>query len=119
MLLSIWIIPSLILVIPVLYWLLKPPSIMSIPTATPHLPFLGNSVSFRINPLKFLLNHRARHGDIFLVNLVVIRIVFFLGPEGTNAILKGTERNGISFSAALFFLIGDAVEKGTFLKHNW
>lgn len=62
--------------------------------------------------MKFLITQRARHGDVFYVNLAIIRIVFFLGPEGTNAILKGTEKGGISFWAALKFVIGGSVDKG-------
>lgn len=110
--LSPWILLPALLLIPLFYWLLKTPSIPSIPTATPHIPLIGNSVSFGIDPVQFLLNQRAKHGDIFLVNLAILRVVFFLGPDGTNAILKGTEKGGISFWAALSFLIGGAVEKG-------
>ena len=107
-----WLLLSTLLLLPLLYWLLKTPSIPSIPTATPHIPLIGNSVSFGLDPVQFLLNQRAKHGDIFLVNLAIIKIVFFLGPEGTNAVLKGTEKGGISLWAALSFLIGDAVVKG-------
>jgi hypothetical protein len=103
-----------LLLIPVLYYLLKPPHIPSIPTATPHIPIIGNSVSFGLDPVKFLLAQRARHGDIFLVNLVVIRIVFFLGPEGINAILKSTDKSGMGFYAALSFLIGAIIDMGIY-----
>ena len=65
-----------------------------------------------MDPIKFILDQKARHGDIFLVDLAVIRIVFFLGPEGTNAVLKGTDKSGISFWAAMEFVIGEAVIKG-------
>lgn len=104
----------LLLLIPILYYLLKPPCIPSIPTATPHIPVIGNAVSFGLDPVKFLLDQQTRHGDIFLVDLAVIRIVFFLGPEGTNAIVKGTDKSGIGFYAALSFLIGAIIDKGTY-----
>jgi len=110
--LSSWILLPALLLIPLLYWFLRTPSIPSIPTATPHIPLIGNSVSFGIDPVKFLLNQRAKHGDVFLVNLAVIRIVFFLGPDGTNTVLKGTEKGGVSLWAALSFLIGSSVERG-------
>lgn len=109
---SPWVV-ALILLLPVLYYLLKPSSIPSIPNATPRLPLLGNVIFFGINPVKFLKDNRARHGDIFLVDLVVIRIIFCLGPEGTNTVLKGTERAGISLWVALEYVIGGAVKKGT------
>ena len=108
---SPWVV-ALILLLPVLYYLLKPSSIPSIPNATPRLPLLGNAIFFGINPVKFLKDNRARHGDIFLVDLVVIRIIFCLGPEGTNTVLKGTERAGISLWVALEYVIGGAVKKG-------
>lgn len=99
--------------IPILFYLLKPHSIPSIPNATPNLPFIGNSIFFGIDPVKFLLAQRARFGDVFLVNLCIIRIVFFLGPAGTNAILKGTERSGISFWEAVRFIFGGGMDPGT------
>src|SRR5437762_866106 len=91
---------AFLLLIPILYYFLRTPSIPTVPNATPHYPLIGNSVSYGINPIKFLLDQRTRHGNIFLVDLAVIRIVFFLGPEGTNAILKGTDKSGVSFYAA-------------------
>lgn len=108
---------SLILVaflclIPALYYILKPFSIPSIPNATPNLPILGNAISFGVDPINFLLTQRVRHGDIFLVNLGIFNVVFFLGPEGTNAVYKGTDRGGISFLAAMVYLIGPPLEKG-------
>src|SRR5215471_15018715 len=96
---ALFLLLPLLLLVPVLYYLLKPPSITSIPTATPCIPLIGNAISFGLDPVKFLLEQRARHGDIFLVNLAFIRIVFVLGPDGTNAIFKGTEKSGMSFWA--------------------
>src|SRR5271169_453655 len=102
-----------VLLVPILYYFIRTPSIASVPNASPHYPLIGNSVSYGMDPIKFLLDQRARHGDVFLVDLVVIRIVFFLGPEGTNAILKGTDKSGIGFWSAMEFVIGQAVIKGT------
>src|SRR5271169_669772 len=102
----------LLLLIPVLYYLLKPPSVTSIPTATPHVPLIGNAISFGLDPVKFLIAQRARHGNIFLVNLAVLRIVFVLGPDGTNAIFKATEKSGISFWAAVADIFGPSTAKG-------
>jgi sterol 14alpha-demethylase len=104
---------ALLLLIPIFYFFLRVPSIPSVPNATPCYPLIGNSVSYGIDPIKFLLDQKARHGNIFLVDLAVIRIVFFLGPDGTNAVLKGTDKSGISFWAAMKFVIGQAIFKGT------
>jgi len=103
---------ALLLLIPIYYYFLRVPSIPSVPNATPCYPLIGNSVSYGIDPIKFLLNQKARHGNIFLADLAVIRIVFFLGPDGTNAILKGTDKSGISFWAAMEFVVGQAIFKG-------
>ena len=102
----------LLVLIPILHYFLKAPFIPSVPNATPRYPLIGNSISYGMDPIKFLLDQRARHGDIFLADLSVIRIVFFLGSEGTNAILKGTDKSGISFWAAMEFVIGEAIVKG-------
>jgi hypothetical protein len=109
---SIALISLSLLFLPILYYLLKPPSIPSIPTATPNLPLVGNAIAYGTNPIEFLKAQRARHGDTFLVNLGIINIVFFLGPEGTNTVLKYTERSGVSMYSALGFLIGGSVVKG-------
>ena len=103
------------LVLPVLWYFLKPPRVPGIPNATPMLPLIGNAISYGIDPVQFLLRQRQKHGDVFLVNLAIFKVVFFLGPEGTNAIFKGTERSGISFYASLEFLMGAPVTKGTSL----
>lgn len=109
---------ALLLLIPILHYFLRIPSIPSVPIATPHYTLIGNSISYGMDPIKFLLDQRARHGDIFLVDLALIRIVFFLGPEGTNAILKGTDKSGISFWAAMEFFVGGAIIKGTKGKYQ-
>src|SRR2546430_14090828 len=103
---------AFLVLLPILYYFLTPTSLPGIPNATPNLPIIGNAIHFGLNPVNFLKTQRARHGDVFLVNLAIIKIIFFLGPEGTNAILKGTEKGGISFWDALKFVIGGAVNKG-------
>ena len=97
--------------IPIFYYLFKAPSIPSIPNATPHLPLLGNVLAFAKNPVQYLVSQRALHGDIFHVNLGFIRFVYFLGPEGTNAIFRGTERGGISQFDTLTLILGVGAKK--------
>jgi len=108
---SILLLLSLFL-LPLLYFILKPSSLPNIPHATPSLPLIGNAIFYGLNPVGFLTQQRAQHGDIVLVNLGLIKVVFFLGPEGVNAILKGTEKAGISFWDALTILLGDVVKEG-------
>lgn len=96
----IWLLVSCLVILISVIWSLKPISIPSIPNATPALPILGNAIPYRNDPVGYLQSQRALHGDIFHVNLIVLRIVFFLGPQGTNAIFRGSERSGISLWAA-------------------
>jgi hypothetical protein len=105
----------LLALIPVLFYLLKPIRIPTIPNATLNFPFIGNAISYGKDPVKYLLSQRAQHGDIFLVNLAVFKIVFFLGPECTNAIFRGTDKSGISFWAAMMTIFGGSVSKGNTL----
>jgi hypothetical protein len=101
----------LVLPLPILYYLLKPPSIPGITNASHYLPVLGNALAFRKNPVQFMLDQRAIHGDVFLVNLGFVRFVYFLGPEGTNAIFRGTERSGLSQFDTLTLLLGVGAKK--------
>jgi hypothetical protein len=42
-----------------------------------------------------------------------IRIVFVLGPEGTKAIMKRTEKSGLSMYQAAARIMGGGIEKCT------
>ena len=108
---------AIALLIPLLFYPLKPSSIPSIPEASPNFPLIGNSISFGLDPIKFLQTQRTRHGDIFFVNLGIFKVIFFLGPEGTNAIYKGTDLGRISFLAAMTYLRSPPFEKGTVPTH--
>ena len=101
----------------IIFSFIKQDSIPTVPNATPNLPILGNSLSFRRNPVQYLISQRARHGDVFRVNLGVVRLVFFLGPEGTNAVLSATESSGISLFEAIAYLFGRSFYQG--IMHLW
>jgi hypothetical protein len=87
-----------------------------IPRAKPWLPIFGNAIAFNADAVGFLLSQRERLGDVVLVDLMVFKVVFFLGPEGSNAVLKGTDKGGISFLAAMKVIIGRPLQKGILLK---
>ena len=101
----------IILSLPIVYYLIKTPSIPSIPNATPHLPILGNALAFIKDPVQYLIDQRALHGDVFLLNLGFVKFVYFLGPEGSNAIFRGTERSGLSQFDTLTLLLGAGAKK--------
>lgn len=106
---------SILLLAPIIMvWFWTPPKVGTIPTASGHLPLLGNSISYGIDPIAFLKSKRAEHGDVFLVNLAVIRIVFLLGPEATNRFFKGTEQQGISFVSVWEYIFGRRIHECKF-----
>jgi len=94
------------------YCFLKHPCIPSLPNATPRIPILGNALWFRRDPVQYLISQRARLGDIFLVDLGVIQVVFFLGLDGVNAVFKGMEKSGISLFAAMGYVFGKSFTNG-------
>ena len=96
----------------VLHYFVNGPAVHGIPQATPSLPLAGSAPWYRRDPVEFLQTQRQKHGDIVLVNLGVLRVVFFLSPEGTNALLKGTEKSGISLPETVSYLFGDPFRKG-------
>jgi len=106
---------AILISLPFLVYYFRKPSVRGISNASPWYPLIGNSAHWGMDPIKFLLEQRAKLGNVFLVDLAVIRVVFFLGPEGTNAILKGTDSSGIGFWAAMDFVIGEAIKKGAIL----
>jgi hypothetical protein len=98
----------------VLHFLINGPVVHGIPRATPSLPLVGSAPWYRQAPVQFLQAQRQKHGDVVLVNLGVLRVVFFLSPQGTNALLKGTEKSGISLPETVNYLFGEPFRKGMF-----
>jgi len=96
----------------VLHYLVNGPAVSDVPAASPSLPIVGSAPWYRRAPIEFLKAQRERHGDIVLVNLGVLRVVFFLSPEGTNALTKGTEKSGVSLPATVTYLFGEPFRKG-------
>jgi hypothetical protein len=96
-----------------LHYLVNSPAISNVPHSTPSLPLVGSGPWYRRDPIKFLQSQRQRHGDKVLINLGVIRALWFFGPEGTNAVLKGTERTGVSLPATTSYLFGKPFQTGS------
>lgn len=53
----------------------------TIPWAKTSIPFLGGAVEYGTDPVKFLVEQRRKVGDVFRVNLVVMKITFVLGAK--------------------------------------
>jgi hypothetical protein len=83
-----------------------------IPRARPWLPIVGNAIAFNADAVGFLLSQKEQLGDVVEVDLMVFKVIFFLGPEGSNAVLRGTDKGGISFLAAMKVIIGPPLQKG-------
>ena len=108
---SLFVIPAILLLIPLIYWVFQMPKIGTVPTASGHLPLIGNSVSYGIDPISFLKSKRAEHGDVFMVNFAIVKVVFLLGPEATNQFFQGTEQKGISFWSVIGYIFGPKAQK--------
>lgn len=53
----------------------------AIPWTTTDVPLLGSAQSYAADPVRFLLEQKAKLGDIFRVDLLVLRVTFLIGPK--------------------------------------
>ncbi|OAX79967.1 hypothetical protein ACJ72_05706 [Emergomyces africanus] len=53
------------------------------------VPFLGNTISYGIDPYKFFFSCRQKHGDIFTFVLLGRQTTVYLGIKGNEFILNG------------------------------
>ncbi|UKZ65992.1 uncharacterized protein TrAtP1_007176 [Trichoderma atroviride] len=60
------------------------------PTVFHLLPFIGNAVSYGIDPPRFFNKCQAKHGDIFTFILLGKRITCYFGIDGNDFILNGS-----------------------------
>ena len=84
---------------------------------SPNIPYAGEgSLSSRLNaaaeygkdPVEFLRKTRKQLGDVFCVDLLMVRIVFFLGSEGNKTVLRAAESQ-LSFLEAIRWSMGAAL----------
>ena len=66
---------------------------------SPTIPYVGEESllarlkaagDYNLNTVKFLVEQRKKLGDVFCVDLIILKIVFFLGAEGDR---KSTRLN--------------------------
>ena len=81
---------------------------------SPTIPYAGEGslvsrlkvpVEYGKDPVQFLINARKKLGDVFCVDLFVVKIVFYLGVEGNKTILKAPEQS-ISFVDQIKWALG-------------
>jgi hypothetical protein len=72
-------------ILPILYYSLKLPSICSIPTEPPHFRLIGNVISFCTD---ILLARQAGYVEVFFVNFVTMKVVFFSALKAQKLSVK-------------------------------
>ena len=85
---------------------------------SPNIPYAGEgSLSSRLNaadeygkdPVEFLRKTRQQLGDVFCVDLIIAKIVFFLGSDGNKTVLRAAE-DKLSFKDAVRWSLGSALD---------
>jgi sterol 14-demethylase len=52
-----------------------------VPWAETSIPFFGGVVGYGEDPVRFLVEQRKKVGDVFRVNLLVMKITFVIGSK--------------------------------------
>lgn len=87
---------------------------------SPSIPFAGEQsvlarlkvpIEYGKDPVHFLCKTRRSLGDVFCVDLFVVKIVFLLGPEGNKAVLRAPE-DELSFWEQVRWAMGPVLERG-------
>ncbi|EXF81456.1 14-alpha sterol demethylase Cyp51A [Colletotrichum fioriniae PJ7] len=53
------------------------------------IPYIGNAISYGMDPVAFFVKYRARYGDVFTFTLFGRKMTCYLGIEGNDFILNG------------------------------
>lgn len=53
----------------------------AIPWAKSTIPILGNALEYGSDPLRFLLKQKQTVGEVFRVNLLLMKVTFVIGPR--------------------------------------
>lgn len=72
---------------------------------------LSVPVQYGMDPVGFLARQRAKLGDVFCVDLFLLKFVVFLGPEGNRSILRASEKE-LSFWEMIKTLLGPGTASG-------
>lgn len=68
-----------LLVIPLVAWFYLHPS--AIAWTRTSIPIVGSALAYAADPVAFLLDQREQLGDVFRVDLLVVRVTVLLGPS--------------------------------------
>lgn len=69
--------------------LLLPRSKSAPPVVFHIFPVIGSTVSYGIDPYKFLFDNRKKYGDVFTYVMLGRKMTVALGPAGSNLVLNG------------------------------
>ncbi|KAK1658903.1 14-alpha sterol demethylase Cyp51A [Colletotrichum godetiae] len=53
------------------------------------IPYIGNAISYGMDPVAFFVKYRAKYGDVFTFTLFGRKMTCYLGIEGNDFILNG------------------------------
>lgn len=85
---------------------------------SPTIPFVGgNSLVARLsaaelfgrNPVELLKRSRELYGDAFCIDLILFKIVFFLGSENNKRVLRASE-DELSFIESVKWALGPRID---------
>ncbi|KAI5116400.1 hypothetical protein M0805_005868 [Coniferiporia weirii] len=82
-------IPTLVVLLNVIWQLIKPKDPSLPPVVFHWFPVIGSAVSYGNDPINFFLKCREKYGDMFTFILFGRRVTVALGPKGSNFVLGG------------------------------
>src|ERR1700730_8956099 len=80
------------------------PASKPIPKLAGGLPFFGQALAFRRNPVRLLRHGQERHGDVFSFTLFGQQVNALIGPAGNEAFFKASD-NVLNPKAAYRFMV--------------
>lgn len=89
---------------------------------SPTVPYVGEEslgsrfkalAEYGADPVNFLVKQREKLGDVFCVDLILLKIVYVLGAEGNKAVLRATE-DELSFWEITKRFLGPFVRDGVY-----
>lgn len=61
---------------------------LNYPVASTNIPIFGSAIAFGVRGLEFLKESRKKYGNVFVVDLLILRFHFVLGPKCIQAFYK-------------------------------
>jgi len=75
----------------------------NLPPSIPGLPFLGNALSYKRDPVAFMLSHNKKYGGVFIINLAGHKMVIVTDPSSIHSFQAASEDELSSYNAVVDF----------------